>query len=1231
MTKTKITALVLVMLMLVVAGLPVAAEAESVTAYLTVSCYGEIVTDKNGESMALAEVELSGKESYSLDDLFIAAHQKYYDGDGGYESATGEWGLYITSLWGDTSGNFGYQVNGGSEMVMGLEHEVSDGDYIDAVIYKNSYPDTEGYAAFDKYTAEVVKGEKMELTLVYASGYDENWNTVYSPCTGAKITIDGKKTKYVTDDEGRVSIPFKNEGVYIVSAEKTKKVNKKTVPAITAPVCQVTVESYPDACITVPKNAQLFVGQKTGAHFVSFTQMECKAKERDGGVTHYYFDLENDRVYNYRITHNDYVTYTGKFTKTENFELTVSEKELKAGGAGKNDTDRDVLSNNGYNVADIYLNINAQGHLTLDMDETYQLIPLRNWEAVDSVTGNYFIEPDFNYQVINKNGKKSDEVIKISSDGVITAVGEGTAIVLVTYDALKYQNGAGGPFFGAIWSENTGVFVVSVGEEHSEISAGMTINEGMNPETTKLSGDFIDAEHDVIYFTGDEGSYTFTPNTEGCEVFVANPVISDKMSFNGFVPVGQNEDASFTVPLTEGRNIVEVSAEGQSSYQVITAKQVSYTVNDGDPVYPGDTVRIVFDRLYHPANKLAGVYNMSALPVYTEVYGYEDSIIGGLPVQYNFASDENAQTVSSILCEKDVWGMITYEKQADLVVPEDIDTDVFTLSGGMLYAVGYGDAYGNHRGITLTDGKAPNLTADARLGWLGRLPDISIPVETDAEITRVEFNTEGVKTDYFEGDSFDASGITITATFDDGRVIDAKNFTVLPATLKKSTDKVTINYRGEKCEIDVNVSPLEVVDFEVTTPPVKTEYKGGEVFDPTGMVVSYVYNNGKKEVANDYKYEPKRALEQGDTQIRIIGRNGETVKTPITVSGYAGGNASDKITVYFTLLGDKKHGDDGKVHTKTKDNLDVWVERTSVLVDRNSTVLDVIKKVLGTEGIPYQNPTGEYIESIRGLGELDNGDRSGWMYTVNGKYPDKGIAEQGVKKGDKIILHYTDDYSLEKDEKDKSDSAGGTTTTTKPSAEKPQQTQKPVQTKPVFSADTFGDVAKNDWYFESVEYVYENSLMQGTEKGFEPEVPMTRAMLVTVLHRMAGQPAANGTAFKDVPKSAWYADAVLWAQTEGIVSGISQTHFAPDENITREQLAVIMYRFAAYCKLDTGAKADIKGYNDADNVSAYAGEAMQYAVANGLLKGKTQDTLNPKDYSTRAEIATILMRFCAQK
>ncbi len=214
---------------------------DAITVYVTISQYGEIVSDKNGDLVALVPVELSGADAYTIDDALSAAHELYYDGTDGYASSEGYYGLSLDKLWGDTSGLFGYQVNHGTVSIWDLSTAVSDGDCLDAYINESVYPDNEAYSTFDKYTADVKAGESVTLTLTEA-GYDENWNTVFSACEGAAVTIDGETTGYTTDENGEVTITFDAAGTYVVSAQKYKTVDSETVTAITAPVCVVTVQ-----------------------------------------------------------------------------------------------------------------------------------------------------------------------------------------------------------------------------------------------------------------------------------------------------------------------------------------------------------------------------------------------------------------------------------------------------------------------------------------------------------------------------------------------------------------------------------------------------------------------------------------------------------------------------------------------------------------------------------------------------------------------------------------------------------------------------------------------------------------------------------------------------------------------------------------------------------------------------------------------------------------------------
>ena len=175
----------------------------------------------------------------------------------------------------------------------------------------------------------------------------------------------------------------------------------------------------------------------------------------------------------------------------------------------------------------------------------------------------------------------------------------------------------------------------------------------------------------------------------------------------------------------------------------------------------------------------------------------------------------------------------------------------------------------------------------------------------------------------------------------------------------------------------------------------------------------------------------------------------------------------------------------------------------------------------------------------------------------------------------------------------------------------------------------FTDVRESDWFYDSVKYAYGRSLMLGTSpSAFSPEASTERGMIVTVLWRMEGQPEAAGIhAFTDVGSGAYYADAVAWADGNGIVLGYGDGKFGPEDTITREQLAAILWRYAQYKGKDVGAGGTLERFTDAAAVSGYAQEAMRWATGQGILSGKGDGILDPMGQATRAETAAMLMRY----
>ena len=178
--------------------------------------------------------------------------------------------------------------------------------------------------------------------------------------------------------------------------------------------------------------------------------------------------------------------------------------------------------------------------------------------------------------------------------------------------------------------------------------------------------------------------------------------------------------------------------------------------------------------------------------------------------------------------------------------------------------------------------------------------------------------------------------------------------------------------------------------------------------------------------------------------------------------------------------------------------------------------------------------------------------------------------------------------------------------------------------------EPFLDVNEGDWFYDAVAYAYENGLMDGVGGNrFAPNSETTRAQLVTILYRLEGEPAVSSDLpFTDVESGTWYTDAILWAAQNGIVNGVNDTEFAPGNDLTREQLVTILYRYAESKGYDVSASADLAGYPDGEEIQAYAREAMAWAVAENIIRGMEDDTLKPAGNASRAQIATILMRFC---
>lgn len=511
--------------------------------------------------------------------------------------------------------------------------------------------------------------------------------------------------------------------------------------------------------VKVPEEASFVMGQKR-THFTDFPVVEPVEQTVEGSNKVLTYKLGIGEQYNYRTSKKDGVTIVQYFNfKADSPEMVFTNEDYAA--YDPHQINHSVTSNNGFETGDIFVNGNERGHISLAVGETFKAHAMRTWQLTDNSTNNYFFEPDFHYTVIGLDGKPSEGVIEIdakegSAWADIKAVGNGTAIVLVTYDAIIDRScNMGGQEWGAIWPENTAAYVVTVGQAAASISPNMLLNDNLNLDAKKNAGKYVDAEHDTFYYLDTENGATYTFTPEGvADVTIAYPEIGPRMAtYSGFTSDGvtKNSDGSYTLLLKEGRQIVKMTdAAGNSAYQVLRARPchreiLNMTRPESTTFEPGDEVKVQYSGLFHPANKLAGIYNMSAYIFYNGNPNGTALILG--PNQYTFGSAAKAQAVT-------------------FTIPEDYDVEanpVFTLSEGVIQVNGYGDPIGNHRVISPVNGRNPNFTAIAHKTYFGAIPTVEIPVTKatqgigdieagDASGEPVYYNMQGIASSTpFEG------------------------------------------------------------------------------------------------------------------------------------------------------------------------------------------------------------------------------------------------------------------------------------------------------------------------------------------------------------------------------------------------------------------------------------------------------------------------------------------------
>lgn len=668
------------------------------------------------------------------------------DKDGGKPVQTGEpasrvyqfqidKGVYILTAYGKdgktVSGTIELKISGDS-----IEQQLSVLTNTFAVTNKND--DNTGWVFGQDYTLDAAvtsrQGERHEVTI-------------------GNSTTSGRKTCLAFNGNS-IRVKFSPSDAHRKEGY-TDVTQVRTLTAGTTMSVKIPMGGH--YTIPVPAGAGLELGVKY-VHFTDFTRLEPVEVKKDGDRMLYTYFLAQGQVYNYRTWMKGKLTQAGYFTYPSDPsrmpEVSFTKADYEACDPRK--INHSPRSNDAFETGDIFVNADCRGMVSLGVGESFVAHAMRTWELTDNQTNNYFIEPDFHYTVLDLNGNPCSDVIDVvpnsetSPWATITGKRKGTVIVLVTYDAisLNYYSGKekkpymGGADWGAVWPENTGTYIVTVGETDAKVRPNMTINEKYNlPEggsqLLKMSGAFVDAEHDVFYYLdGEDGArYSFKP--EGvASVTVARPSItSEGATYTGFSADGvvRNEDGSYTLTLREGRQIVRLTdSEGNSTYQILRARrckrEITNETRPGSNLYqPGDRIKIQYDGLYHPANKIAGIYTMSAYVTYNNVPNGSSIILSAN--QYNFAGNPKAQVV-------------------EVDIPDDYDIEahpVWVMDEGVIQVTGYGDPIGNHRYIDPVGGRSPNFAAVPHQTYFGYLPDIRIPLQPDRQFEIEIVNPSGAE------------------------------------------------------------------------------------------------------------------------------------------------------------------------------------------------------------------------------------------------------------------------------------------------------------------------------------------------------------------------------------------------------------------------------------------------------------------------------------------------------
>lgn len=511
---------------------------------------------------------------------------------------------------------------------------------------------------------------------------------------------------------------------------------------------------------------------------------------------------------------------------------------------------------------------------------------------------------------------------------------------------------------------------------------------------------------------------------------------------------------------------------------------------------------------------------------------------------------------------------------------------------------------------------------------------------TEIDSDEVEYETEQLKK---QGVSVEGKtvtfyirpymGITVMDATVENNVITSVTYNIVPQIQKivsTATSVQDIRFNGDnKNAIRMNCQVPEVTTPITLSLPLPTGFATENLkvkHEKNGKLVGYhdtTYNTADNTITftNDKGFSTFTVLSDArSTTIQFTDKDNHNIGS---AKSYGPSNVNDALPTTaaesgYVFNGWKFEGIDGVYTTLTDELLTKLAAKSGTV----SATPDFSKRSSGSSGGSSSGKTTYKVTTSA----VNNGG-------VN-------ASPSSAEKGAVITITLSPDKGYKLDKLTVTDGSGKTVSTVKKSdtvytftmpasavkvgVSYVKATETPSKTK-------FNDVSANDWFASAVDYVTGKGMMNGTaDNTFSPKANTTRGMIVTVLYRLENQPSTSAASFTDVASGAYYANAVAWANANGIVSGYGSGKFGPNDKVTREQLAAILYRYAQYKKYDVsvGEDTNILSYDDAQSISSYAIPAIQWACGAGVVTGKSGSKLDPKGNATRAEVAAMLMRFC---